>query len=150
VNQIAIELNWANGKNWVGAAANQCENRTSAQAIRMIRERWFGPGATDCERHFLHCEAEMDAWIELDHAEGGPLRGSVAGTLRGIPRDLTEWRKLAGMSVDGEETNTEEDDDTFFTSNIEGSAEDGNDSVDGGNIVNVLDLRSDINDEEEL
>ena len=47
MNQIAVELNWANGKNHVGNAMNQRQNRTSAQVINMRREPWFGTGATN-------------------------------------------------------------------------------------------------------
>ena len=140
MNQIAVELNWANGKNWVGAAANQIENRTSAQAIKQIRERWFGPGATNCENYFLHCEAEMDNWIVLDRESGGPLSGSVAGKLKGFPADLNEWRELAGMSLGEDENTREEDDDTYFTGDIENSGEYGDEDVVVGPVV--LDLSS--------
>jgi hypothetical protein len=82
----------------VGKAENQCEGgQTTAKVIDLLRQRWFGDKATDCNQYFDHCEREMDKWVAFDDVLGGTIEN---GNLRGFPKDLNVRKERAGMSTD--------------------------------------------------
>lgn len=57
--QIAVELKWADGENFVGNAENQSERRSTATVIELLRKRWYS-GVTSGAKLFSHCEKEME------------------------------------------------------------------------------------------
>jgi hypothetical protein len=77
--ECCIELKWADGKNYVGAAAQRTADRSSARVIKQLRERWYGKedtpdplraiqGRTTTVSQIEHCEKIMLENIKADIA----------------------------------------------------------------------------------
>jgi hypothetical protein len=108
-----IELKWADGKNWVAAPGQQWEGRSSAEVVKLMRDRWYR-GPTTGERLFRHCEKEMSKFLQenksnefwnkrqIGRREGArAMIGTVEdGQVRSIPdaQELRRWKQWAGMA----------------------------------------------------
>ncbi len=95
---IAVELKWADGKNFVAAPEQQSEQRTFRDVIDLLRDRWYN-GPTTGASLFTHCEKEMDLWIEQNEIDAEFLSGSVLNNTFCVPSKdvLNEWRIFAGL-----------------------------------------------------
>ena len=94
---------WAFSKNFVALAQNQDPRRTPSGVIKLLRRRMCNPGVefrNVWESDFLHCEAQMNLWMQLHHEQNdGPLYGTVEEPL-GMPtqQEYEQWMVCAGMS----------------------------------------------------
>jgi hypothetical protein len=114
--EIAVELTWADGKNWVGNPQNQHQKRTFSTVIDLLLNRWYyGDGAEGKRNHgagqFSHCNNEIQKAVNKDHKEDdGPMKGKFPH-FQGLPDEptLKEWRILAGLINGDEEVEDEMD-----------------------------------------
>jgi hypothetical protein len=121
--QCAIELKWADGKNFVANPRNKRNCETFALAIKAIRRRWY-KGPTKCSDLITHCELYMEQLIQeaydqdstLMHVDPDNYSKHVSERLaymKNKPNEATlrRWKEIAGMKQDGSDEDTN---DTFF------------------------------------
>ena len=108
---IAIEMLWADLKNYVGAprAADDDDveaGATFATLIKLINERlMYGP-PNRCAKFFDHCIKIMEARIAQQHVEfGWPLEGKF-GSLVNEPtsQELARWKTTANYYEHNQES----------------------------------------------
>jgi hypothetical protein len=119
--ECCIELKWADGKNYVGAAGQRTADRSSARVIKQLRERWYGKedtpdplraiqGTTSTVSQIEHCEKVMLENIKEDIARRAKdnsldklveLPGSPSDTIYDVfqvdKETLKLWKSQAGM-----------------------------------------------------
>ena len=104
--QIAVELTWADGKNYVASpechATDQAGVRTSQHVIGQLLHRWYSQPFSFYQSLFTHCEKEMDAWRKQDLTDGYDviLSGSISdNNLAGVPpsEHFDRWKQKAGL-----------------------------------------------------
>ena len=112
--EVVVELRWSFTKGYCGAPSQCFEGRTLSHIVDLWHEYTAGDVIMNPDRAFLHCERNMDEWIEANRGSlPGNVTGSVAdNTLTGLPTAevFREWQKVAG-TFEEEEVYTDSDDD---------------------------------------